>query len=173
MDVEGEIDRLYTVLPEDFVTARSELVKRLRAEGNREEAERVTKLRKPTIAAWAMNQLSRKEKRKLRGLLSAGERLREAHRRVFEGGRPAELNKAAEAEREAVRELTSSTADLLREAGESASEQVVKRIGETLHAAAVDAEVAELVARGRLLRETEASGFGFETLKPPAKARKR
>ena len=61
-DVEAEIDRLFELSPERFVAERDATAKRLRSGGDVEAAARVTKLRRPTVAAWALDQLARPKK---------------------------------------------------------------------------------------------------------------
>ena len=58
-DFEGDLDRLYQLPLSEFTSARDELTRRLRAEGEREKAEEIKKLRKPTAAVWVVNQLAR------------------------------------------------------------------------------------------------------------------
>ena len=55
----ADIDRLYALPREEFTPQRDELAKRLREEGDRDGAAAVKALRKPTIAAWAVNQVQR------------------------------------------------------------------------------------------------------------------
>ena len=93
-DLEKQIDRLYAVPPGEFVGRREELARSLRSEGKRESADEVKKLRKPTVAAWAVNQLVRREKMRVRGLFTAGERLRRAHEKLMEGGPSEGLERA-------------------------------------------------------------------------------
>jgi hypothetical protein len=50
---------LYVLPPPDFVAARNELVRRARAAGSREVAERLLQLRRPTRSAWLVNLLAR------------------------------------------------------------------------------------------------------------------
>src|SRR6266508_3275581 len=94
MTLEEAIDRLYSVDLAEFVPERTRLVKELRAEGRRAEAQQVAELRKPTTAAWAVNQLARKHRRDVDLLLDAGHRLREAQAEVLR------TRKAGEFERE-------------------------------------------------------------------------
>lgn len=162
LNLDRSIDRLYGANPEEFGEARRALEKRLREEGDRDAAEKVKRLRKPTVGAWAVNQLARQEKPGLRALFTAGNRLRRAQASVLKGGSPAALRRATEAEREVARALTDSAAVILREAGHDADTALLRRISDTLHAAVIDEEVGELVRRGRLTKETEAAGFGFE-----------
>ena len=99
MELDGEIDRIYGVPLDEFVRARDELAKRLRGEGDREAAQAVKALRKPTAGAWALNQAVRRRRRETETLLAAGGRLRAAHEALLEGGDPAALREAMQEER--------------------------------------------------------------------------
>lgn len=169
-DLDAAIDGLYGVPQNEFVKRRDELARSLRRDGEGEAADAVKSLRKPTVAAWAVNQLARREKMRLRGLFTAGERLREAHGEVLGGGSPEALERARDDERRAIEELVGAARGLLEEARHPPTESVADRIRETLHAAVVDEEVGERVRAGRLEKEEQATGF---TGVPPAKTRKR
>ncbi|MGH3006806.1 MAG: hypothetical protein ACRDOS_13105 [Gaiellaceae bacterium] len=171
-DPDKQIDRLYTLPVDEFVERRNELARSLRKDGNREAANQVKGLRKPTVPAWAVNQLARREKMRVRGLLTAGERLRKAHEKLLGGGSPEALQRARDDERRAIGELAGAAETLLEEAGHPANEATLDRVRGTLHAAAVDEEVGQRVREGRLDREEAASGFGLANL-PAAPAAKR
>jgi hypothetical protein len=153
-------DELFGLPPEEFVAARDEVARRLRREGDAEAARRVKALRRPSLSAWAVNQLARSQQRALEGLLAAGERLRAAHQAALAGGDAAELRSATRAEREAVAGLVSAALDRLREAGHPTTETTRDRIAATLHAAAASPEAADLVRHGRLIADLDPSGFG-------------
>ena len=55
----NEPEDLADVPPEEFVAARDELAKRLKADGNVTEAAEVKKLRKPTVTRWVADQVRR------------------------------------------------------------------------------------------------------------------
>ncbi|MDP8988077.1 MAG: hypothetical protein M3N11_06985, partial [Actinomycetota bacterium] len=57
-DVDG-LDQLYELEPRHFVAARDRLVRELRAAGERQAAAAVKGLRRPTVVAWALNQVAR------------------------------------------------------------------------------------------------------------------
>jgi hypothetical protein len=153
-------DELFDLPPEEFVAARDELARRLRRQGETEAAATVKALRRPPLSAWAVNRLARGEGPGLGPLLAAGERLRAAHRAALAGEGAGELRAAARAEREAVAGLVEAAMGLLREAGHPATDATRDRIAATLHAAAASPEAAELVRRGRLTADLDASGFG-------------
>ena len=56
-----EIDQLFALPLDEFTAARNELARRLKQDGDAEAAEGVRGLAKPTVAAWAVNQLARRE----------------------------------------------------------------------------------------------------------------
>jgi hypothetical protein len=155
-ELEAELDNLYAALPADFTRARNDLAQRLKQAGQIEDAARVKQLRKPTVALWAVNQLARRHPDDVRALLDAGERLRVAQQAALRG-ESQELRAAAAEERKILHGLTQQSAELLRETGHSAD---TKSIADTLRTAAVDESGRELLERGRLSEELEASGFG-------------
>jgi hypothetical protein len=159
-DLERELDNLFGLPLGEFTPARNDLAKRLKAAGDAEQAENVRRLAKPTVPAWAVNQLARDEKAKVRRLLDAGEKMRAAHERALSDRAGEDFRKATEAERRLVQELTDDARALLEDAGASASDQVIKRISETLRAASTDEEARDLLETGRLTKELEPAGFG-------------
>jgi hypothetical protein len=165
--VEQAADDLYGLLPGEFTRARDARVKELRKE-DREAADAVKALRKPSVAAWALNQLARRRPKDLDRLLAAGEDLRSAQEELLEGGDRAAFQKAAAKERELVAELSGEAAALAGEAGQSGT-GLQEKVAGSLHAAALDPETADELRAGRLLREREAiGGFGAMSAPPPA-----
>jgi hypothetical protein len=152
---EAEIDGLYGLPLEEFTAARNRLARALRAQGRREAAAHVARLTKPSLAAWAVNQVMRTQRNDAQRLLSAGERLRSAHANLAAGrGSADELRAASEAEQAAVRRLINAAEGLLTGRGRSLGDAVVDRVRETLHATAADADTRDLAAGGRLTRES-------------------
>ena len=155
--LEEAIDRLYGLPLEDFTAERDALARRMRREGRREAAERVRGLRKPTVAAWAVNQVMRTQPGAARALLEAGERLRQAHAGLAAGQADAdELRRAAEAERAAVADLAEAAQGLLTAQGRPLSAETLDRVRETLHAASVDDDARADVTAARVSRERRA-----------------
>jgi hypothetical protein len=155
-DLEAELDGLFGLPPEEFTSARNDLAKRLKDAGQAETAERIKKLKKPTTALWAVNQLARRNPDEIAKLLDAGARLRAAQESALGGGDPADLRSASAAEREAVRVLTHQARGLLAAAGHGTA---VERVAATLRAAAVEPQAHELLAAGRLPEEVKPGGF--------------
>jgi hypothetical protein len=172
VELDTEIDKLYGVPLDEFVADRDELAKRLRGDGDREAAERIKKLRKPSAGAWALNQAVRRRRKETDALLAAGERLREAHEALLAGGDPAALRDAMQEERALASGLADCAEAIASETGKSGP-ALRERVRSTLHAAAVDEQAREELAAGRFVREREAAGLGPLGAAPalPAKGR--
>jgi hypothetical protein len=158
-----DIDDLYGAPLDRFVPARTELTKALRKEGRRDEAAEVAALRKPSVAAWAVNQLIRTQGRSVQDLFDAGDALRAAHEQVASGQGDAQaLRKATQSERAAVDTLVQASRGLLTSDGHELSPAVIERVAETLSAAALDPEARARVSEGRLERELRHVGLGLQ-----------
>jgi hypothetical protein len=149
---------LYGLPLGEFTRVRDERARRLRKEGRRDEADAVKALRKPTTAAWALNQLARRRGADVARLLQAGERLRQAQAELLAGAGRDELDAAAAEERELVAVLARDAAAIAADAGTGSSETLLEKLRATLHAVAADEELARHLAAGRVLRESEAVG---------------
>lgn len=158
---------LYALPPGEFTGARDARAKELRKAGDREAADAVKALRKPTVAAWALNQLARSRAKDVERLIAAGEELRSAQEELLGGGDRAAFQEAAATERDLVAGLTADATTLASEAGERGG-GLREKVAETLHAAALDGDVAEELRAGRMTREHEAiGGFGAAGGGPP------
>jgi len=157
---EQEVERLFGLVPESFVAARNEAARRLRQAGDAGAAARVTALRRPSLSAWAVNQLARAHGPEVEGLLGAGRRLRAAHQAAVAGSGAAPLRAATRAEREAVAGLVAAAVEVLESTGHATTDATRDRVAATLHAAAADPAAAELVRRGRLTHDLDPAGFG-------------
>ena len=144
-----DADELYGAPPEEFVARRDAMAKELRKGGDRAGADAVKKLRKPSVAAAAVNRLAREASDEVAGLLAAGEALRQAQ---LGGGDRDAIRSAARDEREAVEGLVSRAGKL--------SAAVADEVRSTLHAAAVDDEARDLIERGVLTEGRSATGLG-------------
>ena len=166
-DLGAEIDRLYGTAPEDFVGEREALARRLRSERRRDEAKEIHSLRKPSQAAWAINRVARQDPKLSDDVVCAGDALREAQLGLASGGAPDALRTAASAQHEAVNRFRQAARQALAAQG-LAVEEVLRRIQETLLAAATDPELAERVRGGRVVKEQAPVGFGPLAAAPAA-----
>ena len=111
--IEDDVDELFRLPLSEFISARKTLGARLKKTGRADEAARVNALTKPPISAWTVNQLL-ESSRRIRHLITAGERFRKAeHRRRKSRGHARCLN----ARREALAELSDLASTLMSDAG--------------------------------------------------------
>ena len=152
---------LYGLPLDRFVAERSALAKALRREGRREEAAEVATLRKPSVAAWAVNQLVRTQRREVASLFEAGDALQRAHCELLAGGGDGDLLREAMArERDAVSGLAEKATGLLSSQGHELTPTTLERVSETLHAAALDQDARAQVRDGCVHRELRHVGLG-------------
>src|ERR671939_1646382 len=110
----GHADAPYGLALDAFVPERDALAKRLRADGDRAAADEVKALRKPSVAAWAVNQAVRSQPKAARALWDAGDALIAAQDDLLGGrGDAAGLRAAAEGERAALDALLDAARGLL------------------------------------------------------------
>jgi hypothetical protein len=156
------LDELYREHPDEFVSGRNQLAKELQGAGDRDEAARVKKLRRPTAAAWLINLAAHSSPAELGEFADASRGLEEAQERVLEGKDEgaAKWRAAAEREREATTAVVELAEKLARDAGHPASARALEQAAETLRAAAADPELRDLVVRGRVERERSGATTG-------------
>jgi len=151
-DIEQAIDRLFELPPEEFTAARDALAKRAQAEGMTEGLRAIKGIKRPTVAAWVVNQVARRRPKELGELLDAGAALQRAQRKVLSGVRSTDFREASERRRAVVTRLMRAAEDVLREAGRgSAGATEAARV--TFEAASLDDRMGELVRAGRLSKE--------------------
>src|SRR6476646_5174656 len=154
--LEAALGELYGVDPSEFVAARKRLAAELRTAGEKDAAKTIQAARRPTTAAWALNQLSRQEPALVASFLAAGRELHAAQMGSSTGGREA-FRDATRAHREA---LAAATDAALATLESRATDAYRTQIIATLHAASVDDAVALQLHQGRLIREiTGSTGF--------------
>lgn len=145
------MDELYAALPMEFTRRRDELIKSLRGRGDREAAKQVAALRRPSLPAWAINQLARRDPSAIAELVDVQHSL--AH---FTSA--AELQALSHKRRQTIARLVDRARDLLTEADRPASKATIDRIVATL--LAINApEEEERLRKGRLERELTGGGF--------------
>ena len=163
------LDELYHGPLEEFTAARNELAKELRAGGKAEASDWVKGLQKPSRAAWLVNQLAVRKTDEVASLLRLGSDLRAAQEEMLAGSTDRDkLREAAQREQRTVGSLTRAAEAIGGDHGVGA--QILTRVGETLQAAAGDAEVAEAIERGRLTHEQRAASVGLIGAAAPARA---
>ena len=164
---------LYGLPLERFTAQRNALAKELRAAGRRDDAARVTAMRKPSLAAWAVNQLVRTQRRAVAALFDAGDALQRAQSDLLAGrGDPRALREASKRERTSVARLLEAARGLLSSEGHELSPAMLERVSDTLHAAALDEHARAEAEDGCLHRELRHVGLGADRAVPSAAPRR-
>ena len=150
-------DELYAAEPDDFMRLRTELADAAKAAGQTAVAKQIAGLRKPTKAAWTLNQLSRAHPEAARRLAALAADLQR-------GGDGARLRELTQARSRLIDELTRQA---FAAAGEPAPPAALREdVLATLGAALADPEVAAGLAEGTLVRAAHWAGFGMVPLAP-------
>ena len=152
------VDELYGVDRSDFVAERDRRVTQLRADGHREEATALGRRRKPTLAAWAVDQAARRDGEVVDDLLDAGMALHDAQGVATSGGDADELRRATRDLHRLVDALTDVADGVLAEAGAGSGHR--DEVRQTVLAAALDPAMHDELRRGVLERAAEHVGFG-------------
>lgn len=152
-----DLRALYEVPLTDFTKERNALAKRLRDDGERERADEVKALGKPSVPAWAINQGVRADPKALKGLLDAGDVLRSAHERAL-GGDADDLRVAMAQEADAVDAMTMAAVRAARP--EKLGPAMLDRVRDTLRAVAGDEELREEFENGRVRKDRKPVGLG-------------
>jgi hypothetical protein len=156
-----DIAALYRGPLDTFITRRAALVKQLRS-SDADAAVVVGKLRKPTVSAWAIDQLAAEDPDLITELLAAGADAWEAQRAASSGAESSEALLGASARvRDGVEAAIRAATQVLDRAGHATGEETVRRIRTTLQAS-VAGGPAERAAlwRGTLDRDFDPAGFG-------------
>lgn len=148
-------DALSALRPEDFVAARDARAREATAARDRDLARQVRALRRPSIAAWAVNRLVREAPAEIDQLLDLGARLRAAQEDVS-GWDLRELNRER---RETLATLAHTAATLADAAGHPLAEPVQRQVQATLGAALADPVAGAALRSGLLTSDFASTGF--------------
>jgi hypothetical protein len=151
---------LYGLPLEEFTPARDALAKELKAAGRKDEAAEVKALRKPTLAAWALNRAARDHPDAVERLRAVGADLRAAQDEALSGD-ARRLRDAGRALADEIDRFGTLAADALRSAGRPATAAQQEKLAATLRTAAVDDAAGDVLARGVLVDDLEATGFSL------------
>jgi len=140
-----------------FVTERKRLAGEVKKAGHKEEAAAFLKLLRPSVSAWAVNQLWWVERETFDTMLATAQKVRKG-----------DLGVMAE-HKAALARLRARAAELLVEAGNAAADATLHRIGFTLSAIAARGDFGDSEP-GMLSEDLEAPGFaslGIVSAPPP------
>lgn len=149
-------DELYGLRPADFIAARDERARQVKASGRQEAAAAIRKLARPTASAWLVNQVVRAAPDQLSRLGDVASALQDAQRELA-GDRMRELSGER---RQVVADLVASATDLAAETGPAASATVLGEVRATFEAAIADPRAGAAVRSGHLTRALTYAGLG-------------
>jgi len=160
--LDTEIQRLYGLPFGEFTAARNTLAKELKKQGDKEAAEEVASLPKPTVSAWAVNHLFTTDSERMEELLASGERARKALRSILSGGDPGALRDAIQEARDLANELRDRAAGAVTEESRKPGPAIVERIATNLQSLAFSPAAEPVIERGWM--DVDLPPVGFEVL---------
>ena len=156
--LEDDIDALFRLPLAEFTGERNTLAARLKKEGRRDDADRVKLLAKPSVSAWAVNQLYWDHREAFDELMASGKRLRPAQKLRL-AGKVQGMRDSLDARREALVHLSDLATELLRDAGSNPSLDTLRRVTTTLEALSAHALHADGPTPGRLTQDLDPPSF--------------
>jgi hypothetical protein len=165
-DLSGDIDALYQGPLNEFTASRNALEKRVKAEQGKEAGAAIKALEKPSVSAWAVNQLYWRHRTEFDRLLRTGDDLRASQQKRM-AGRDVDVNAAIDARREALSKLMGRAATILEEGG-TVSDDIRQRVGQTLEALSVYGTSDGAPRPGRMTGDVQPPGFAALAALVPA-----
>ncbi|HKX67684.1 MAG TPA: hypothetical protein VJN29_10700 [Intrasporangium sp.] len=156
LHLRAAVQQLYAATPNRFTPLRAELVAQAKEAGDADLAKQVGALRKPTIAAWAMNHFVRTRPDDLAEFRSFAELLREAQRTLDAD----QLRVLGRERAKRIDALGLEIAAAAKDAGQSVGAGALAEVHETLVALIGDEEAEKKVLTGALVKALSYSGFG-------------
>ena len=166
--LDNDLDALFKLPLSQFISGRKTLAAELKKSGRKDDAQYVMTLVKPSVSAWAVNQLYWQHREAFDQLMATGQRFRQAQT-SGRAGKIADMRDALDARRKALLRLSDLAAALLTDAGSSATPEMIHRISTTLEGMSAYASLPDAQRPGRLNRDVDPPGFeSFASLMPAA-----
>jgi hypothetical protein len=156
LHLRAAVEELYSRPPDRFTARRGELVAEAKDAGDKDLARSVGRLRRPTLAAWAVNHLVRTRPDDLDELRRFAELLREAQRTL--DGEQLRLLGRERARR--VDALGAAVESAAADAGHALGASAAVEVRDTLTALIADEDAERAVLTGALVKALQYSGFG-------------
>jgi hypothetical protein len=164
MSLDAIAGELYGLVPADFITARDARAAEARRSGDRELANALKKLRRPSTGAWLANILVRERHEQVSDLVAVGAALRDAQARLAND----DLRRLSKERRRVVATLADEAFALARDRGQAVSSATARELETTLEAAALDADAASELEAGRLTVALHYAGLGWSGSAEPS-----
>ena len=157
-ELERDVDALYRLPLAEFTAGRNALAGRLKQGGRRNEADFVKAMVKPSVSAWAVNQLYWEHREAFDRLMATAEHFRQAQT-SGQTVKVAEMRGAVDARREALAHVSNLATSLLRDSGHNPTPDTIWRVSTTLEAMSVYASIPDSPRLGRLTHDMDPPGF--------------
>jgi uncharacterized phage infection (PIP) family protein YhgE len=144
-------DELYALTLAEFTPARDAKAKELKGT---DLAKQVKALKKPSLAAWVVNLLVRRDTAQVEQVLQVGAALRQAQASMSGD----ELRHLTKQRRQLTAAVTTQARRLARENGQKVTDAVADQVEATLTAAMVDEDAGKAVRSGLLVAALSATG---------------
>jgi hypothetical protein len=145
------VDRLYALSLDEFTAERNALAKELRKDGDRDGADAVKVLKKPSVEAWTVNQLARQHGDEVARLVELGEE----QPNVLASGDRDRLRQAMGDVRGALTSLANHAEQILGGADRKPTSALLERVTRMLQNAAATEEGRAALRLGRFTVEAE------------------
>ncbi|WP_407916891.1 hypothetical protein [Kitasatospora sp. NE20-6] len=159
-DLDEVADELYGLPAGEFTAVRDRAAARARTSGERDLADRIRHLRRPTAAAHALNLLARTHPAEVAALVDLGHDLRTAQ----EGHDGPGLRELSARRHRTIGTLTGLAAQDAAARGEHLGDAQQREVEQTLRAATVGTEAAGQLMAGRLITALDEMPTGLPTL---------
>lgn len=156
LHLRAAVQQLYAAGLGEFTAARAALVAEAKAAGEKDLAAQVGALRKPTVAAWALNQAVRDLPDEIEAFHDFAQLLREAQRTLDAD----QLRLLSRERARRVDALARKVEAVARSAGQPMSDAVGEDLRATLTAFIASEDAEEAVRTGALVKPLRYSGFG-------------
>lgn len=159
-DGEKHSDALYAVPLPEFVGARKRLADELKRAGDKAAAAAVSKLSKPSVAAWLTNQTVRRAPEIVERLLAATDTLAAAQRALGRAGEQQTFQTALAEQRQLVEQLCEVAREIAAEMSPPVGPAVLDKVEKNLRWGGISTDERLAFARGRLTGDVPPPGFG-------------
>jgi hypothetical protein len=151
VDLRNARERLFAAPLEGFVALRTELAKELAQEGHKADSRALRGIHRPSISAWATNQVVRRALDDAAAFFEASDHLRRAQHAMLAGQTErASYQALAEVFREATTALGAAIRDMLTSVGRTADPPLIERVLSNFRNAAVSEERRKDLLGGQL-----------------------
>lgn len=167
MDLDSVADELYALPLDEFIPTRTARVKEARAAKDRDLAQAIGALRKPSTSAWVVNLLARERSDLVDQLLDLAEALRSAQETLS----GPELRALTSQRHRVIASIVAESRKLAAAQGVRVSDVIERELEATFDAALADPSAADAVRSGRLESALSYAGLGAPSegrAQPPA-----